>query len=56
MGVHIRLDIPEMMQKEVEKYSDIKLIYGKQLDLMMSLRIFSTNALNSPPASQMSGN
>lgn len=31
MGVHIRLDIPEMMQKEAAKYSDIKLIYGKQL-------------------------
>ncbi len=31
MGLHIRLDIPEMMQKEAEKYSDIRLVYGKHL-------------------------
>ncbi|MBN1904204.1 MAG: CbiX/SirB N-terminal domain-containing protein [Deltaproteobacteria bacterium] len=31
MGLHIRLDIPEMMQEEAKKYPGIKLIYGKQL-------------------------
>ncbi|ETR72626.1 MAG: Sirohydrochlorin cobaltochelatase [Candidatus Magnetoglobus multicellularis str. Araruama] len=31
MGLHIRLDIPEMMQAEAEKYPDIKIIYGKHL-------------------------
>ncbi len=31
MGLHIRLDIPEMMQEEALKYPDIKLVYGKQL-------------------------
>ena len=31
MGLHIRLDIPEMMQEEANKYTDIKLVYGKQL-------------------------
>ncbi|MBU0991459.1 MAG: CbiX/SirB N-terminal domain-containing protein [Proteobacteria bacterium] len=31
MGLHIRLDIPEMMQKEAAKYPDVKLVYGKHL-------------------------
>jgi len=31
MGLHIQLDIPEMMQEEAEKYPDVKLIYGKHL-------------------------
>jgi sirohydrochlorin ferrochelatase len=31
MGLHIRLDIPEMMQEEAEKYPGVKLVYGKQL-------------------------
>ncbi len=31
MGLHIRLDIPEMMQEEAKKYPDVKLVYGKQL-------------------------
>ena len=31
MGLHIKLDIPEMMQEEAKKYPGIKLIYGKQL-------------------------
>jgi sirohydrochlorin ferrochelatase len=31
MGLHIRLDIPEMMQEEAEKYPDVKLVYGKHL-------------------------
>lgn len=31
MGLHIRLDIPEMMQEEAKKHPGIKLIYGKQL-------------------------
>lgn len=33
MGLHIRLDIPEMMQEEAEKYPDVKLVYGKHLGL-----------------------
>jgi sirohydrochlorin ferrochelatase len=31
IGLHIRLDIPEMMQVEAEKYPDVKIIYGKHL-------------------------
>jgi len=31
MGLHIRLDIPEMMQAEAEKYPGIRLVYGKQM-------------------------
>lgn len=31
MGLHIRLDIPEMMQEEAKKYPGIRLVYGKQL-------------------------
>ncbi|MFH2043563.1 MAG: CbiX/SirB N-terminal domain-containing protein [Pseudomonadota bacterium] len=31
MGLHIRLDIPEMMKKEAEKYPGIRLVYGKHL-------------------------
>jgi sirohydrochlorin ferrochelatase len=28
-GLHILLDIPEMLQKEATKYPDVKVIYGK---------------------------
>jgi len=31
MGIHIRMDIPKMMQVEAEKYPDIKIIYGRHL-------------------------
>ncbi len=31
MGLHIQLDIPEMMKEEAEKYPAVRLIYGKQL-------------------------
>lgn len=31
MGLHIRLDIPEMMKEEAEKYPGVRLIYGKHL-------------------------
>ncbi len=31
MGLHIRLDIPEMMQAEAEKYPGLKLVYGPHL-------------------------
>ncbi len=31
LGLHIRLDIPEMMQAEASKYPGVKLIYGKHL-------------------------
>jgi len=31
LGLHIRLDIPEMLQKEATKYPDVKIIYGKHL-------------------------
>jgi len=31
MGMHIRMDIPKMMQVEAEKYQDIKIIYGRHL-------------------------
>ena len=31
LGLHIRLDIPEMMQAEAEKYPNLRLVYGKQL-------------------------
>jgi len=31
MGIHIRLDIPEMMQAEAQKYPEVKIIYGKHL-------------------------
>jgi sirohydrochlorin ferrochelatase len=30
-GLHIRLDIPEMMKEEAEKYPHVKMIFGKQL-------------------------
>ncbi|MFQ5646655.1 MAG: sirohydrochlorin chelatase [bacterium] len=30
-GLHIRLDIPEMMKKEAEKYPELQLIYGDNL-------------------------
>jgi sirohydrochlorin ferrochelatase len=30
-GLHIRLDIPEMMQAEAEKYPAVKIIFGRQL-------------------------
>ena len=31
MGIHVRLDIPEMIQAEAKKYPDVKIIYGKHL-------------------------
>jgi len=31
MGLHIRLDIPEMMQVEAKKYPNVKIVYGKHL-------------------------
>lgn len=30
-GLHIHIDIPEMMQIEAEKYPDIRLVYGKPM-------------------------
>ena len=30
-GLHIRLDIPEMMKEEAKKYPDVKMIFGKPL-------------------------
>ena len=30
-GLHIRLDVPEMLQAEAEKYPDLRLVYGKPL-------------------------
>ena len=30
-GLHIRIDIPEMMQQEATKYPDVKIIYGNCL-------------------------
>lgn len=40
MGLHIRVDIPNMMRHEAEKYPDITLIFGKNLgydDLLLQL-------------------
>ena len=36
-GLHIRLDIPEMMQQEAEKYPQVKLVFGKSLGFDESL-------------------
>jgi sirohydrochlorin ferrochelatase len=30
-GLHIRLDIPEMMKEEAEKYPHVKMIFGRRL-------------------------
>lgn len=30
-GLHIRLDIPEMMKEEAEKYPHVKIIFGRRL-------------------------
>lgn len=31
MGLHIQIDIPEMMQAEARKYPDIRLVYGRPM-------------------------
>jgi len=37
MGLHTRLDIPEMMKSEAKKYPDVKIIFGENLGYDESL-------------------
>jgi len=37
MGLHMRLDIPEMMREEVAKYPDVKLSFGPSLGFDQAL-------------------